>query len=90
MLANIMNVTHDNSTKKEILSECQKLRICGLILTFLFMGSLFSNSLIIWINCLAKELRKPIYFILICICVVNLIATHTELPVFIANLFNCG
>ena len=74
----------------EVEIECPKLKICGFFVTILLIVSLVSNTLVSWIVFSTKELKRPIYFILACVCLVNLLASATELPILIVNLFNCG
>lgn len=90
MSDNITNVTDEYSNNNEIESQCIKLKICGVVMLLVLICSLFSNSLVIWIFCVTKKLKRPTYLILCFICLVNLIPTLTELPNFIANLFYCG
>lgn len=77
------------SNKNEIESECQTLKIiCVFMVVFLTL-SFFLNSFVCWIVYMNRELKKPVYYILACICLTNLLASITELPLLILNLFNC-
>ncbi len=89
-----MNLTrtnaNENLARNEIQNQCSYLKLAGVFITACLLVSIFSNSLTCWIVYVTRELKKPIYFILSAICLINLVATLTELPILILNLFHCG
>ena len=89
-----MNLTRTNGNeylaKNEIQNQCSFLKIAGVFISVCLLVSIFSNSLTCWAIYVTRELKKPIYFILFAICLINLVATLTELPILILNLFHCG
>lgn len=69
--------------------ECFKLKIIAVYCLIIFLLSLITNSILIWILVFYKELRNSMNTFMLALSICNLIGSLIELPMVIISNFNC-
>ncbi len=72
------------------INDCSSFKMIGVYLIVVFMLSIISNSILIWIFVVTKTLRKPTDILIISLTLNNLMGTVLFLPPIIVSNFTCG
>jgi hypothetical protein len=70
--------------------DCNTLKMIGVYMIIVFVLSILSNSILIWIFIVTKTLRKPTDILIISLTLSNLFGSLFFLPFIIISNFTCG
>ena len=87
---NIFSGINQTTSFKTTDENCLHLQFTAVYMTALMLASLFFNLTLLVVICRYKQLQTSYNMFIVCLVLINLFGTVTELPIGIINHFNCG
>jgi hypothetical protein len=89
-LKNFSKQIFANEAISKSIDDCNTLQLIGVYLIAVFVLSIISNSILLWIFIVTKRLRKPTDILIISLTLSNLLGTVIFMPFIIISNFTCG